>query len=117
MLKGVRAGGDYTYYSLGQGFRPQRYLSLRVNAEYTHLEPPSEEAGHNYQTVVTASYDLTTEKSVAARLIARDVGVSLYGVYRQVVRRGMDAYVIVGDPDPARTGFASRVAVKLIWIF
>jgi hypothetical protein len=39
------------------------------------------------------------------------------GVYRQVVRRGMDAYVIVGDPDPARTGFASRVAVKLIWIF
>jgi len=116
-LKGVRAGGDYTYYSLWQGFRPQRYLSVRVNGEYTHLEPPSEEAGHNYQTVLTASYDLTEEKCIAARGIWRDGGFSAYASYRQVVRRGMDAYVIVGDPDPDRTGLASRVAVKLIWVF
>jgi hypothetical protein len=116
-LRGVRAGGDYSYYSLGQGFRPQRCLSVRVNAEYSHLEPPSEEAGHNYQTVMTASYDLTPEKCLAARAIWRDAGFSAYASYRQVVRRGMDAYVIGGDPDPARTGFAGRVAVKLIWVW
>jgi len=115
-LKGVRAGGDYTYSSLEQGFRPQRHLSVRVNGEYTNLEPPSQAAGHSYQTVLTTSYDLTTEKCIAARGIWRDAGFSAYASYRQVVRRGMDAYVIVGDPDPERTGLASRVAVKLIWV-
>ncbi len=51
----------------------------------------------------------------AAGGIWRDAGFSAYASYRQVVRKGMDAYVIVGDPDPTLTGFASRVALKLIW--
>jgi hypothetical protein len=34
-----------------------------------------------------------------------------------VVRRGMDAYVLLGDPNPQHTGFTGRVVVKLIWAF
>jgi len=117
LVRGVRAGGDYRYLSLNQGFRPRRRLSFQVGAEYMHLLPPSIQAGHQYQTVLTTSYDLTPERCVSARLIARDAGVSGYAAYRQVVRRGMDAYVLVGDPDPALTGFTRRVAVKLIWVF
>ena len=66
---------------------------------------------------MTASYDLTSEKSIAARLIAGEGGLSLYGAYRQVVRRGTDAYLIVGDPDPTNRGFVTRVAAKLIHVF
>jgi hypothetical protein len=117
LLKGVRAGGDYRYVSFSQGSRPLKDLSVNLSAEYSHLLPPAEDAGHEYQAVLTASYDLTDEKCIAARGIWRDAGVSAYASYRQVVRRGMDAYVIVGDPDPDRTGFASRVAFKLIWVF
>jgi hypothetical protein len=29
----------------------------------------------------------------------------------------LDAYVIVGDPDPDKTGFVTRLAVKLVWAF
>jgi len=116
LLRGVRAGGDYHYCSLRQGFRPRRDMSVNLAAEYTHLAPPALGAGHQYQTVVTLSYDLTPEKCLSGRLIARDEGLSGYAAYRQVVRRGMDAYVIVGDPDPTLTGFTPRLALKLIWV-
>jgi len=116
-LKGVRAGGDYAYLSAQQGFRPKKNLSVGLGAEYSHLAPPSPEAYHAYQTVLTASYDLTPEKCISLRLIARDGGYNAYAAYRQVVRRGMDAYILVGEPDPSRTGLTNRVAVKLIWAF
>ncbi|UCC68339.1 MAG: hypothetical protein JSV79_14765, partial [Armatimonadota bacterium] len=117
VLIGERQGGDYTYYSLDQGFHPRDRLSLRLGGEYSHLTEPAEDAGHEYQTVLTTSYDITPEKCVAARGIWRDAGFSAYASYRQVVRRGLDAYVIVGDPDPDRTGFAQRLALKVIWTF
>jgi hypothetical protein len=117
VLRGVRAGGDYTELYLSQGFRPRRNLSANLGVEYSHLEPPSPDAYHAYQSVLTATYDLTTEKCVSARLIARDGGFNVFATYRQVVRRGMDAYVLLGDPNPEHTGVTSRVILKLIWVF
>ena len=90
-------------------------VSVTLATEYTHVGPPSPDAAHGYQAVLTMSYDLTDEKCVSARVIRRDAGTTVFLGYRQVVRRGMDAYVIVGDPDPDRTGFARRAAFKLIW--
>lgn len=117
LLRGVRAGGDYSYASVGQGLRPMADLSLRLDLEYSHLASPSPEAFHGYQAVATASYDLNKERCVSMRVIGRDAGVSAYAAYRQVVRQGMDAYVILGDPDPSRTGVSRRVLAKLIWAF
>jgi len=115
-LRGTQAGGDYTWMSASQGFRPKEHLSVNLSGEYARLAPPSPDAYRAYQTVLTTSYDLTPEKCISARVIARKGGVSTFAAYRQVVRRGMDAYVILGDPDPSRTGFDQRVAVKLIWV-
>jgi hypothetical protein len=116
-LRSGKAGGRYTYFRLQQGLRPWKRVSLSVAAEYGRLTAPSPDAYHAYQAVFTTSYDLTPERSLAARLVARDGGISLYGAYRQVVRRGTDAYIIVGDPDPSRTGFVTRVAVKVVRVF
>jgi hypothetical protein len=114
LLKGKRAGGDYSYLSVDQGFRATGRMSLRLGVEYGSLVDAPEDSGRYYQGVVTSSYDITSEKTIAARLIARNAGFSAYAAYRQVVRRGVDAYVILGDPDPERTGFSPRVAFKLI---
>jgi hypothetical protein len=114
-VRGKRAGGNLTYYKLDQGLRPMDRLSVRVGGEYIHLAMPDDSATHQYQAVLTTSYDITPERTLAARAIWRDGGFSAYAAYRQVVRRGMDAYVIVGDPNPTLTGFTSRIALKLIW--
>ena len=76
--------------------------------------PPSPEAYHRYQGIVTASYDITPEKTVSARAILRDDGVGAYAAYRQAVRRGTDMYIILGDPDPDRTGLVARLAIKVV---
>lgn len=115
VVRGKAAGGNLTYYMLDQGLRPMGGLSVRVGGEYVHLAMPDGSATHEYQAVLTSSYDITPERTLAARGIWRDAEFSAYASYRQVVRKGMDAYVIVGDPDPAGTGFTSRIALKLIW--
>jgi len=115
LLRGRRRGGDYAYCSLAQGFRPSSRTTLNLDFEYNHLEAPAPDAGEDYLAVLTGNYELNSEKSVAARLIWRNSGFSAYASYRQVVRRGMDIYIILGDPDPALTGLASRLVIKLIW--
>jgi hypothetical protein len=112
--KGKRAGGDYIDLSIGQGAHPARALSVNANVAYSHLSPPSPDAYHAYQAVLTASYDVTPERTLSARAIAQDGGVTAYAAYRQVVRRGTDIYIILGDPDPSHTGVANRLAVKFI---
>jgi len=114
-LAGKRLGGDYHYYSLDQRLRPLGRASLRLSSEYSRL---SGSAGFDFrlrQTVLTASYDATPEKCIAARAVWRSNGMNVYAAYRQVVRRGADAYIVVGDPDPSRTGLSRRVLLKIMW--
>jgi hypothetical protein len=117
ILRGQRAGGPYTYYSLDQSVRPLKDVTIALNLEYSRLEPPSPEAYHRYQGILTASYDVTPERTISARTILRDDGVGAYAAYRQAVRRGTDMYVILGDPDPDRTGLVPRLAVKVVRVF
>jgi hypothetical protein len=114
VLRSGKAGGRYTYFRLHQGLRPWRKVSLSAGIEYGRLTQPSPDAYHAYQAVFTTSYDLTPEKSVAARVVTGDNGTNIYAAYRQVVRRGTDAYIIIGDPDPSETGFVRRVTVKVV---
>jgi len=81
-LDGTRAGGDYHYLAIGQGFHPKRNLSVNPGEEYSHLAPPSPGTYHAYQTVLTASYDLTAERCISARFVARDGGVNVFATYR-----------------------------------
>jgi len=117
IVKGKAAGGDLTYAKLDQGLRPTGRLSVRLLGEYTAVSWPDGSDMREYQAVLTSSYDLTCEKTIAARAIWRNEGFTAYAAYRQVVRKGMDAYIILGDPDPSTTGFTNRFVVKLIWAF
>ena len=111
---GNRAGGRYSYLSCGQGFKPAEKLAATVGLEYGTLVGSPEDDGRWFQGVLTTSYDITPERSLGARLIARADGVTGYAAYRQVVRRGLDIYVLVGDPGSDQSGFSPRVMVKLI---
>jgi hypothetical protein len=114
LTHGNRAGGRYSYLAFEQGFKPAEKLSLRIGTEYGTLVGSPEDDGRWFQSVLTTSYDLTSERSLGARLICRADGITGYAAYRQVVRHGLDIYVLVGDPSSDQTGFSPRVMVKLI---
>jgi len=114
LTHGNRAGGRYSYLSCAQGLKPAEKLAARLGVEYGTLVGSPESDGRWFQGVLTTSYDLTSERSLGARAIFRGDGVTGYAAYRQVVRRGLDIYVLLGDPRSDQTGFSSRVMVKLI---
>ena len=82
------------------------------------LKPPATDAATTTQTVLTTAYQLTPEKTLAARLVHRDgEGLNLFASYRQRVRKGMDSFILLGDPDPSAIGLTTRIAAKFVWTF
>lgn len=100
---GIRAGGDYTYGSIKQGFHLSDRLNAQVWYDYRRISEPSPFSGKFYQTVLSASYDIDAEKAIVARWVRRTGQSNLYFAYRQRVRSGLDAYLIYGDPNSIET--------------
>jgi len=117
---GERLQHPYRYLSLSQGGRLGDRLSFRMRAEHVYSSELDEDAKptpawSRQQYVLALTYDVTWERAVSARLVRRDDGTNWYLAYRQKVRQGTDAWMIVGDPNAPR--FARRVAVKLVRVF
>jgi len=109
---GRRLEGTSLFASLRQGLKLSDSLALQISAEYLHMASPIEpQQGH--QIVITGAYDLSNERTISGRLVERAEGLNFYFTYRQAVRRGMDAYVIVGDPNADK--FDRRIAIKTVW--
>ena len=109
---GRRLGGGSLFVSVRQGLKLSDAFALDVRAEYLRMTSPIEpESGH--QIVITGAYDLSNERTVSGRLVEQAGNLNVYFTYRQAVRRGMDVYVIVGDPNAER--FDRRIAIKTVW--
>ena len=115
---GERYGQPYRYQRVVQAFHPTRRWSAELWAERVYaagldgegnVVPPE----WFRQMVLTTAYDLTTEKTISARLVRRGSSTNAYAAYRQRVRRGMDLLVVLGDPNASE--WVSRLAVKAIW--
>jgi hypothetical protein len=107
---GSRAGGDYLGLLVRQGFSLFEFLHSDLTVEYVRMTGPY--AHKARQTVLTMSYDITSERSLSARLVERSGTLNPTLGFRQAVRRGQDIYVLFGDPNA--DGTVNRVIVKLI---
>ena len=108
---------DYLLVSLSQGVRPWDVLSFQVRTQYRrrnlpvgHEDKPEGGIEQQYQIMSTAQYDITTERAVSGRLIYSHEGLNGYCTYRQVVRRGLDLFLILGDP--SADTWTPRIALK-----
>ena len=116
---GERYGQPSRYWRFNQAFRPTQRWSAEINA--SGLYAASLDDGNVLppewvrQLVVTTTFDISTERTVSARLVRQDGHTNMYAAYRQRVRTGMDLLVVVGDPNAEE--WVSRLAVKAIWCF
>jgi hypothetical protein len=109
---GKLVGGSHLDCSIYQGWNIGDRFSLSGSYEYSHIRPPSPEAYSSQQVVGTFSYDLDTQRTVASRIVSRKGRTNLYLAFRQRVRAGMDAYLLLGDPNAETT--KSSLTLKLI---
>ena len=45
------------------------------------------------------NYDITPERGFGGRLVYRDGNLNVFFIFFQTVRKGVDAYLILGDPN------------------
>ena len=117
---GEKYGQPSRYQSLSQAFRLGGRWSGQLRAERVYAADLDDEGQvmlpeWSRQLVLTATYDVTDEKTVSARLVRRAAGANVYAAYRQRVRKGMDLLIVVGDPNAEE--WTSRLAVKAIWCY
>ena len=110
LSSGRRAGGDYIYTSLSQGFDITDDWTFRLNVEYMHLSSQPELP--NWQIVFSTNYTITDERGLGARIIARGGNTNVNLMFRQAVRSGMDAFFIYGNPNAEET--EHRFALKIV---
>jgi hypothetical protein len=114
---GVRSGrldgGRYLFASLNQGFKLTDKFSMGIAVERLSLDYPDQRTDLGItQGVLSGVYDITAEKGVVFRLVGNGDGANGYMAYRQELRRGMDVFFVVGDPN-ART-FTPRFGLKVV---
>ena len=107
---GRRAGGTSMYVRVRQRMKLASAFSLDISQEFLRLTGPL--ARNEQQSIVGVNYDLSNERSLSARLLARERKTNLTFGYRQAVRNGTDVYILFGDPNAE--GTVSRVILKLI---
>ena len=107
---GRRAGGNSFYGRAKQGISLGENFHADIFYEYLRMTGPFAQREH--QTVASLAYDITSEKSLSARLIGRDGDINLSIGYRHAVRSGRDIYILFGDPNAGRT--KNRLILKII---
>ena len=125
---GKRNGGDYRSVFLQQGFRPTPPFGVNLSLEHSQIRYPAVSDPEDYvrsQLILSLNYDLTPERGLGGRLVARSEGenqlfghggtTNFYLTYRQAVRRGTDLFVILGDPNASTT--QTRLAMKAVQVF
>ncbi|MBC8229839.1 hypothetical protein H8E77_09855 [bacterium] len=115
---GRRAGGNYVYTSLSQGFAVTDDWTSRLNVEYRYMS--SQQNHSDWQVVFSTNYTITDERGLGARIVAHgentkvnlreDINVNL--MFRQAVRKGMDVFFIYGNPNAKKT--EHRFALKIV---
>jgi len=108
-------GGRYFYSSLAQGLHPGEAWAFRACSEYQRLALPGLLVDDVFQGILSANFDLDPEHTLAGRYVNTGGEHNFYVTYRQVVRRGLDAYVILGNPNVEKT--QGRLAFKVVSVF
>jgi len=109
---GRRAGGRYRFARASQGWRFGTRAYGQVELEHLRMTPP-DDIRDELQAILTLGYDLDPEHGFSFRLIDRSGRCNASASYRQQVRQGCDAFLVLGDPNSDTT--EARAALKLVW--
>ncbi len=115
MALGKRAGVNYRLLTFSKGIRLNNKLGVLLTSQVGHV-PQTPGVGFNTQQhIISLNYDLTNERGLGGRLVKGQDGTNFYLSYRQTMRKGTDAFIILGDPNGQ--SFEPRLSVKFVQVF
>ncbi|QYK52758.1 MAG: hypothetical protein KF824_10895 [Fimbriimonadaceae bacterium] len=69
--------------------------------------------GFSDQTILTLGWEMDAEQALSARWVETDGDSNWYLAYRKAGGKGLEYFLIIGDPNSATT--RDRVALKVVW--
>lgn len=122
---GRTAGGPSRTISFNCGFLPMKRFSTGISLRHVRRTNLEEGDFTGWLGILSAKYELTAEKSIAARVLLRhskgtdpedgpflNKGTNLTLSYRQRVRQGLDIFALFGDYNVDNT--VSKFSIKAI---
>lgn len=106
---GVRAGKDTRYTSLEGTYRLLPGLDVGLMWSLFNFD------GEDRLTIGTINYELGPLDSISGRFVNRNGDVNAYLAYRRSGGKGVEYFVIVGDPNAEK--WRSRVSLKVVFAF
>jgi hypothetical protein len=103
---GTQGGRRQTLIGPGFHMRLLRKLDVGFNGAYQRLGSTSQ------QYVTTMSYEISPTRSLGGRVVVTNGKTNAYVSYRNSGGKGMETYLIVGDPNAAT--FGSQVRLKIV---
>jgi hypothetical protein len=105
---GHREDQPYQFLAVNQGLLVSKPFSIQATLGYERADGTA-----NTQTILTGTYRINGQESIGGRLLQQDGDVDLYLSYGRRVAHGTDVFILVGDPNSART--RGQVVLKLVW--
>ena len=90
---GSREDASYGFLSPYINYRFANKFSLGLSSQFLWHKKD------RIQHVIILNYDITAERGLGSRLVYRDGHYNAFVTYRQAVRKGIDAFIIIGDPN------------------
>jgi len=103
---GRREDADYRFLNPYINIRFVNKLSLGLSSQFLWHKKD------RIQHVLIINYDITTERGLGTRIVYRDGNYNAFVTYRQSVRKGIDVFIIIGDPNADK--MKRRALVKVI---
>lgn len=105
--KGEFAGEDYTSASLGGRYRFNDRFSASLSGQWVKHFEESE------QQILSMNYDFRDDRALSTRIVRQDDNINWYLSYRRAGARGMEYYLILGDPNAER--FRKSLVLKVVY--
>ena len=100
------AGDELKLLGIRAAYRPLRGFQIRLtHQQLQHIEDET-------QTILSMNYETNRYESFSSRLLRRDDDTNIYFAWRRAGNRGIEYYVILGDPN-ARS-FRETIILKAV---
>jgi hypothetical protein len=105
--QGEFAGAEYTSTSVSGQYRFNDRFTASLSSQWVkHFE-------ESQQQVFSMSYDFRDDRELSTRIVRRDDDINWYLSYRRTGARGIEYYVILGDPNAER--FRNSLVLKVVY--
>jgi hypothetical protein len=97
------------YRTAGINFLYRPIEMMQINASFQQVK----HGDTQQQAIISANYDLGSDRSISGRAVYRDKQWNAYVAYRRSGNAGMEYFLILGDPNAPK--FKSSIILKLTY--